>query len=67
MGNERREIGEIKEKPHIKKKISEFSPSSIGFGGPDSEFSLTVLFAEHYQFYRFPDLFDMILKICRRV
>jgi hypothetical protein len=28
------------------KKSSEFSPSSIGFGGQDNEFSSTVLFSE---------------------
>lgn len=51
---------------HLRGLLGSVLPSRT-FGGPDTEFSLTVLFAEHYQFHYFPDLFDMISKICRRV
>ena len=51
-----RELGRIEISPTIglytqthKKIKSEFSPISIGFGGADTGFSLTVLFSIHNQ------------------
>ena len=51
----------------IKQKISEFSPSSIGFGGPATEFSLIVLFSVVERNHTLLSDFDILSNFLRRV
>ena len=51
----------------IRRRVSEFSPSSIGFSGPATEFSLIVLFWLFHSFSHHISYFSALLKVLRRV